>query len=202
MVFGGAPVWVFPIAVTTAALIALPEIVDLARHRRSLTLGISVACIAATWFLRPALPPTQQHLFTVWLVVWLAVVGLLFGRLSIAYIHRGDRESAPVFDADFDRLLPLLEAEVGRHLSGRGVPQRHYLDSVLRLIRDHRKEGAYPMLMNALQDLAVAYGRVEADQAIPPRGRLAPMFASSYYNEAHAAHAAVKATISDRAVPR
>jgi hypothetical protein len=53
--------------------------------------------------------------------------------------------------------------------------------------------------MDALQDLAVAYGRV-ADNSTPMfRGRMGPLFASSYYNEAKAALAAVKATSADRA---
>lgn len=95
--FGAAPSWLIPVALTAAALIALPEIVDGPRTRRLWTIAISAGCILATWLLRPSPRPTQQHLFTVWLWFWVASIGLLVVLSAVGWVH-GKRDRRPDLD--------------------------------------------------------------------------------------------------------
>ena len=84
MALGAAPSWLIPVALTVAALVALPEIVDNPRVRRLWRLAISTGCLLATWLLRP--PPIPVAPERAWFTVLAGIGILLFAVLMFSFV--------------------------------------------------------------------------------------------------------------------
>jgi hypothetical protein len=130
-----------------------------------------------------------------WALGWSVLLLALVLEGSYQVVSRlEDREerrgASPDFEGELHRLLTLLVTEIQQQMgvSRTNHPERYYLDEVLRHIRDHRREGAYRELVEALQELSIAFGRVVSFRPpTAPPNRIFGMMAPMYERQAQAA---------------